>query len=170
MPRGFIGNYTLIKLDASKAISRFHRTAVGILKEAVRAWVASAESNIPSWSGMSRGALVKLAGLVGENVSTHTAPSAIKRIGNRRQLGEAQSSASLIKKRGRYGFTWKSNVFHLAVNENVDATQFGFRLIRPGPYNFRDKANAAFQKVVEDRLSSFPFPREAITSTVHKVG
>lgn len=159
MPRGLIGTYNLLSFNSRLAQAQLHNQAKRILTKGVKTWIKVAESKIPVWSGMSRGTLVKLAGQVGVNISLFVAPSAQPPSGpgDRSSQGIAQSQGNLIIVPGRYGFQYSSDVKHLAVNENVDATQFGFRLRNPGPYRFREEADAAFDKSIKSSLSSFPW-------------
>lgn len=156
---GLIGSYNLLTFNSRIAKALLHRSAQKILKTAVRAWLKVAESKIPVWSGMSRGTLVKLADQVGVNISLFVAPSARppRGPGDRSHLGQAQSTGRLVIIPGRYGFEYNSEVTHLAVNENADATQWGFHLKRPGPYHFRDAADKAFDESIKSGMSSFPW-------------
>lgn len=154
MPKGFIGSYSLLSFDSKIAQFLVHSQSQKVLRKAVKAWVSTAENIIPVWSGMSRGTLVKLAGQVGVNVSLFVAPGAQppKGPGDQSQEGISKSTGRLIIIPGRYGFEYSSQVFHLAVNENVDARQYGFRLQKPGPYHFREAADKAFNAEMEKGL------------------
>lgn len=159
MPQGFIGDISLLEFRAGFVESLLHRSFVGLLKECTKVWVKTAENIIPSWSGMSRGTLVKLGAQVGVNISLFVDSGALppKGPGDRSKLGEQQSQGRLVIERGRYGFVYASNVFHLAVNENADATIYGFRLRQPGPYQFRQAADNAFNDSLRKGLNEFPF-------------
>lgn len=159
MPNGFVGNISFLTFKSGIAQRLLHNQAQKVLKKAVREWVQTAEVNIPVWSGMSRGTLVKLGQQVGVNISLFVAPGANppKGPGDRSSQGRNQSDGRLVVQKGRYGFVYKSDVFHLAVNENADATVYGFKLKQPGPYQFRQAANNAFTNRMNAELRSFPF-------------
>ena len=154
MPKMF-GNLVVLKLSPaiiSSVRSRFKK----INRDGVKAWVETAAAVIPQWSGMSRATLKKLGDRVGVPVAAFPVPGPSGRQPpNRVAEGEAQSEGRLIEKSDIYGFVYKTNVFHLAVNENVDARKFGFKLVTPGPYNFRLKADLAYFKEIRSQLSKF---------------
>lgn len=155
MPR-MIGSLTTLSLPVSAMITDLDKRFRKLNREGVKAWVGTAAAIIPNWSGMSRATLKELAGRVGVQVAAFPAPGPSGRIPpNRVSDGEAQSQSGLIEKLGNYGYFYRSNVFHLAVNENVDATKFGFRLVRPGPYNFRQQADLAYLDTVNQGLRNF---------------
>lgn len=159
MPRGIIGDIPMFTFKSKIAKFLLHSQAEKILREAVKAWVKTAEENIPVWSGMSRATLVKLAATVNVNISLFVVPGAQapKGPGDRSSRGKNQSEGRLILEPGKYGFVYSSSVFHLAVNENVDATVYGFRLRHPGPYHFRAFSDRKFNDTVRAGLSKFPF-------------
>lgn len=156
MPQGFIGDISLLTFKSKIAQALLHRWAERLLKDAVTAWVKTAESIIPVWSGASRGTLVKLGSSVGVNISIFASPSA-KNAKTNENTGKDQSEGYLVSERGRYGFVYSTSLFHLAVNENADATLFGFHLINPGPYGFRAASDAEFNKVITEGMRRFPF-------------
>lgn len=158
------GNLTAIKISPV-LINNLNSRWKKINRDGVKAWVETAAAIIPQWSGMSRATLKKLGDRVGVPVAAFPVPGPSgKQPPNRVSEGEQQSSGKLIEKLGTYGFIYRTNVFHLAVNENVDARQFGFRLITPGPYRFRLQADLAYIKEIKRQLSTFnPQLRKFIT-------
>ena len=165
MPK-LTGNLLALKISPT-IIGNLHSRWKEINRDAVKAWVETAAAIIPQWSGMSRATLKKLGDRVGVSVAAFPVPG----VSNRVSQGEAQSKGSLIEKLGTYGFRYSTNVFHLAVNENVDARKFGFRLINPGPYRFRLKADTAYLREVKKQLSVFsPNLKKFITVKKVRIG
>lgn len=170
MPR-LTGNLLALKIS-STLIKNLDSRWKKINRDGVKAWVETAAAIIPQWSGMSRATLKKLGGRVGVQVAAFPMPGPSgRKPPDRVALGEQQSEGKLIEKLGTYGFIYSSNVFHLAVNENVDARQFGFRLVQPGPYRFRLKADLAYLREIRKQLSSFnPNLRRFITVRRIRIG
>lgn len=148
---------SLVTLKISKSIFNQYRSRFRqINKDGVRAWVETAASIIPQWSGMSRATLKKLGNRVGVQVAAFPVPgSSGRQPPNRTALGQQQSQGELIEKKTTFGFKYSTSVFHLAINEILDARQFGFRLRNPGPYNFRLKSDLAYIKEINRQLRSF---------------
>ena len=69
--------------------------------------------------------------------------------------------------KGRYVFTVPTTLPWLIINEYFDATQWGFHLKKPGPYDFQKKGQAAFRKFAE--TVRLPDPFECLKSTKIKV-
>jgi hypothetical protein len=116
-----------------------------ILKSCVKVWLSVAVSKIPTWSGMSRGTLLKLAEKVNYQISIFPTPNGQRREPGGISEGMDKSKGELLIQFPRYGFYWESTVKRLNINDAYDSRQWGFRLITPGPYHFRVTADAAFK-------------------------
>lgn len=155
MPR-FTTTLSLIKLDLKAAEAALHREIIEILKAGVKAWVERATSVIPNWSGASREVFREIGDAVG--ASFNSGP--VNRpwhVPDRRGLGRASSDYRLNLSGPIYEFEHTNNLPHLQINEQFDATQWGFKLLQPGPYNYREQAKRAYQNEVDARLRQRKF-------------
>lgn len=164
------GNLIGMTLD----IPAITRSVQDDLKQAmyqgIAAWVEEAKSNIPVWAGASRSALTQIAGYVGIPVfgpgkGTGAAHSNnIVAVPPRAKVSPADGAASESfvpphVEGKRIVSSWQTNLYHLSVNEvvNVNLLSHRFKLIQPGPYNLRQKCEAAVQKSFNDNLSRIQF-------------
>lgn len=126
-------------------------------------WLNAALSQIPIWSGASRGTFLKLAAKIGYSIGIGggvpwlSGPS----------YGEAHSTANLTVFDGAYVLEYTTNLWHLVYNEyndanaNPEAGRLFARLKQPGPYNFQDIAGESFRAFAKSvRL---PTPLRAMT-------
>lgn len=154
-----------IKIDIKKVQNSLHEQFVAVLREAVKVWVMTAQQNIPVWSGASQSTLKTLAGKVGVDIAVFPVPGAPDRTG----LGEGSGQGDLRINRGqgRYSFFYSTNLPYLIRNDTRDMSEaMRGRLKTPTPYQFREKADAAFRKIVGGRLGKLPINRilsQAIT-------
>lgn len=159
--QGFIGSLSALEFDGRAAKLLLHNTSIEIMKVGVRAWLAKAEDftirgsdvGMPIWSGASRATLQPVADIIGEQVSKfgQRAPGAPNRVSE----GLGSATAELKIQRGKYSFKYTSDLYHLEVNNDNDARQWGFRLIHPGPYKFIEQCNKAFYEAVAKELANF---------------
>ena len=106
------------------------------------------------WSGASRATFLALARNIEYNIPI------FPEVPSRVSQGEAQSAGKLDRGEttpGRYVFTYKATLPWLIINEYFDATQWGFHLKKPGPYEFQIKGQAAFRKFAETVRLPDPF-------------
>ena len=134
-----------------------------ILVDAVRAWIAVAQSILPVYSGASLSTIIHLAGLVGVTISVVPTDSALLHVGDGtfRGLASATPDAEIFLVPGRYGYKWQTTLEHLRLNDTTHVTKAHFegadRLIQPTPYQFKEQAEIAFQKVVDHGLARIDF-------------
>ena len=160
----FTGSLAAPRLDLSayrRAMDKHLREAIA---QALMAWLeATVLAEVPVWSGASRATFRALANHIEYNIPIFpVAPSRISR-------GEAESSGSLEtdEAKGRYVFKYQTTLPWLLINEYFDATQWGFNLRKPGPYDFQKKGQAAFRQFAE--TVRLPNPFEYLKSTKIKV-
>lgn len=179
---GLTGSYASITFDQNAASNYVRGRLREILRLGITAWVEEAKSIIPVWSGASRASLTQVAGLVGVAVfgpgkgstvahSNEPVPGVKNRVG----LGQSSESFEVNDsgEGGRFSFRWKSDLFHLNVNErtNVNALSHRFHLIQPGPYELRRHCNDAFKRTVDAELARFQFRiRQFIRTRRIKIG
>ncbi len=136
----------LVKLTVDDRAEKVLQAAMRrMVFEAWGAWLDKFLEVVPVWSGESVGSVIKLASLIKKNVSISPAATAP---GNFSRRGEAQGDAQLEESRGSVHIIFKTSVKHLIVNEFIDATIFGFRLKRPGPYKFTEQCKEAFVRSI----------------------
>ena len=156
----FTGSLAAPRLDLSayrRAMDKHLREAIA---QALMAWLeATVLAEVPVWSGASRATFRALANHIEYNIPIFpVAPSRISR-------GEADSSGSLEtdEAKGRYVFKYQTTLPWLLINEYFDATQWGFHLQKPGPYDFQKKGQAAFRQFAQSVC--LPNPCEYLQST-----
>lgn len=154
---GFVGSLAKVSFKGRIAQALMHKEFTRILKAGVLAYLREAERIIPIWTGESRGSLQPIADAIGKQVQTisksNTAP------GNLAPKGATQGHATLTVRRGFYQFSFESEVFKLNINERIDATEYGLRLRQPGPYNFREQCNDAFERAVLEEYEKLTLSR-----------
>ena len=160
-----------IKFDLRGYKKELQRHLTEELKSAARAWLERIikgplhdAGGMPVWSGASAATFLDLAAKVSYSFGiSPTAPSRIS-------LGKSHGTGEVLLEpnRGRYVFRYTTSLDHLIINESHDATQWGYKLRRPGPYNFiatgGDQFNEFAQKV---RLPNpFKFLKAGATITI----
>jgi hypothetical protein len=160
----FTGTLTALGIDMEKYRRTLDRHLREALAQAIVQWLeATVLAEVPVWSGASRATFLALARNVEYNIPIF--PAAPSRIG--RGIAESSGSLETDEARGRYVFQYRTTLPWLIINEYFDATQWGFHLKKPGPYDFQEKGKAAFRKFAEGvRL---PNPFECLKSTKIKV-
>lgn len=141
------------------------------LKKAATVWLnATVLLVIPVWSGASRATFLKLAREVGFplTVTGLKAPSRLlnqspSELGPRAGFQKSRGEVTTNSSSGIYTFTYQTDLFHLVFNEfnnanqNPTAGRLFSRLIQPGPYNFREIGQDAFEDYVRD-TTELPSP------------
>jgi hypothetical protein len=142
---GFFAELNFSRGSAEKAIDDAIEKA---LFKAWNAWVTEFIRIVPVWSGQSVGTILPLAEILGRvvpiNAPQGTAP------GNLSSLGAAKSSATLQGGRGKLTITYQTSLEHLIINEQFDARIWGFRLKKPGPYNFQKQCQEKFLETAKE--------------------
>lgn len=140
---------SLVKVELGKRTAFFLNSRFqNLLVEATKIWLGVMREEIPIWSGMSQSALKPIADAV--DVPLFIRP--VSGAPDRTAEGEAAGAGSgLETSRGVYELVFNSAVPHFAVNEFTDATKFGFRLKRPGPYHSQEKAADAFFDYIDSQ-------------------
>ena len=156
MPR-LTGTLSLVKLDLKAAQAALDRQLTEILKAGVKAWVERATSIIPVWSGASREVFRGIGDAVGASFDS-TPVSRPWHVPNRQGLGRSVSDYSINTAGPIYSFTHSHDEdFYLTFNELADMTTKGFRLLQPGPYNWRAQAKRAYENEVDPRIRKLKF-------------
>jgi hypothetical protein len=160
----FTGTLVAPRIDMAKYRNVLDKHLRETIAQAIMGWLeATVLAEVPVWSGASRATFLALARNIEYNIPIFpVAPSRVDR-------GMAESTGSLEADAmtGRYVFTYSTTLHWLCINEVADATQWGFHLKKPGPYDFQKKGQAVFRKFAENvRL---PDPFECLKSTQIKV-
>jgi hypothetical protein len=135
------------------------------LAEGVRLWIETSISEIPVWSGASRGTFLKLAAKVGYAVALGGGVPWL----NGPSYGQSKSAGRVTIFSGAYVAEYYTSLWHLVYNEynnandNPEAGRLFARLHKPGPYNFQSTAAKAF--LIFSRKVRLPSPRLALTRT-----
>lgn len=165
MPK-ITGNLAQIALDLDAALRDLDRQCTDILLDGAKEWTRTVVDIVPTWSGMSQASIQPIADLVGVPVFS----SPVSGAPDRQAAGRASGSASMtLGERGEYSFEWKSTVFHFLYNELNDATEVGFRLKQPGPYQSQRQASAAFFRVVNPRLRQIQFNLDTHVKVIRNI-
>ena len=158
-----------LRFDSAKYREALRKTLEEAITQAAFAWLQAVVSAVPSWSGASRGTLIKLASSFGAQVDisiSSTAPY------ERTDLGIANSEGRLNLDQADAGcvsFQYSTSLAHLIWNEynnaNITRDRTKWRhveLINPGPYRFQEKGQAAVKEAFQSvRL---PDPRQFIAT------
>ena len=128
------------KLDLAGYRTKLHEHMTQCLKEAAKKWLESIAHYIPVWSGASRSTFSPLASHV--EYALNISPVVTARIHFEMDYGIAEWTTDPIS--GQYVFSYVTTLAHLIINENYDATQWGFHLRQPGPYHFQARGDTAF--------------------------
>lgn len=142
------GFFAELNFSANSAIKAVDNQVKNDLFRAWDAWVTEFIRIVPVWSGQSVGTILPLAEILSRPV-TINAPQG-HAPGDESGRGAAQSSATLSGGNGRWFITYETALKHLIINEQLDARVFGFRLKRPGPYNFQEQGAKAFADAAKD--------------------
>jgi hypothetical protein len=160
----FTGTLRAPRIDLDKYRRVLDKHLREAIAQALMEWLeATVMAEVPVWSGASRATFLALARNIEYNIPIFpVAPSRISR-------GVSESSGSLEadEMKGRYVFTYQTTLPWLIINEYFDATQWGFHLRKPGPYDFQKKGEAAFRKAAA--TVRLPNPFECLKSTKIKV-
>ena len=148
-----------IELDVGKLTKKLMARYVNAIKFSARAWVKEAEANIPQYSGASHASLEAIAAGVGApSVSVFATQSAREHLGpteiaRRQAQARSESRGGFKQTATGISFFYETSLFWLALNETSNQqAAMGGRLITPGPYNFREKADKVAQEVITERL------------------
>jgi len=162
----FKGSLVTLHFSLSDYQKRLHETLSNEIAHAAFIWLEAVLSEIPTWSGASRATFLSLAREV--EYSLTIAPRAMSRIpyGQRHGDGEVKTDPA----KGLYTFSYETTLRWLVHNEynspDTDPEVF-YRLLKPGPYHFQQKGQAAFRKFAADvRL---PSPWKSLKVRRHKV-
>lgn len=132
----------MLKLDQyKKALDTRMRE---LLAQGLMEWLSAVEAVVPVWSGASRATFIKLGQLINYQVSTSGGNAPFRREETGLAMSTAEGFDETNTSKGYYAFTYGTTLPWLIVNEYNDATQWGFNLINPGPYDFQNKAKAKF--------------------------
>jgi hypothetical protein len=150
----FTGTLRAPRIDLDKYRRVLDKHLREAIAQALTEWLeATVMAEVPVWSGASRATFLALARNIEYNIPIFpVAPSRISR-------GVSESSGSLEadEMKGRYVFTYQTTLPWLIINEYFDATQWGFHLKKPGPYDFQKKGAAAFRRFAENVRLPNPF-------------
>lgn len=149
-------------LQLADFIRELEQRAARTLREAAREYIFTSISIIPVYGGASHATFVALADAI--DVPLQINPVARSTISQ----GLQSSSGEFNNDAPSFSFVYETDLPHLNVNEREDATRFGFRLITPGPYNFRAIAGAAAQSVLDSFTPpdfTARFTRRTLTSS-----
>jgi hypothetical protein len=147
-------SFSLMKLNTGNYKKALDTEMLKKLKEAVGVWIQAAITVIPVWSGASHGTFLKLASKIGMTFSISGGGGFPGMTGP--VYGDAHSQGRLTNWGGAYIAEYSTTLWHLIYNEynnanaNPEAGHVYSRLIRPGPYMFQDKANAAFSAYIDN--------------------
>lgn len=138
------------------------------IKAAATVWLnATVLSVIPVWSGAAQGTFLKLAQSVGFplTITGIRAPAGSHPRALGVQVGFQQSTGEVTDVRnGKVSFSYGTSLFHLVFNESRNANQspeegrLFARLIKPGPYNFREIGQEAFRQYTSSLSLPPPWP------------
>ncbi len=161
----FKSKLATIDFDIKGAIQRERIQYIDALKLGVRAWIQTAQANIPLWTGASRASLEKLVEVTNASFETGVAPikidistgppaaSAIGKFGDagiRERISQARQESTgefKINKRS-ISFSYSTSLPWLVNNELGITDSLSQLTKRPIPYNFLEKSDAAAQSVL----------------------
>lgn len=140
------------------------------LTNAAFEWVLAATAEIPVWSGASHATFLLLAREIGFQLSIAEAPNAPRRVNY--GLRNSEGSFEANPDSGRFQFSYETSLKHLIYNEfnNANVTpdpDLFSRLLKPGPYQFQDRAREAYLRAI--RGIGIPDPRKFIKIKVKRV-
>jgi hypothetical protein len=160
----FTGTLVAPRIDMAKYRSVLDKHLRETIAQAIMDWLETTVlAEVPVWSGASRATFLALARSIEYNIPIFpVAPSRVDR-----GMSESSGSLEADATKGRYVFQYQTTLPWLIINEYFDATQWGFHLKKPGPYDFQKKGQAAFRKFAE--AVRLPNPFECLKSTQFKV-
>lgn len=132
----------LPSFDYDAYVLALQRIALETISRASLEYITTALSIIPVYGGASHATFTALAEAAG--VPLQINPIARNRIAE----GIAASDGGIESNGNEYSFTYQTSLPHLNVNERENVNERGFNLRNPGPYNFRQAANAAAEQVI----------------------
>ena len=150
--------YLKVSLNIDKITKRILTRAENAIKAGAKAWVLSALDNIPVYSGASRASLDKIATAVGiKGIGIFSVSSAQVRLGSakilaRQNQGRDESIGEIRKTKTTISFFYATTLPWLVANELGEQDKVSRNLIKPIPYNFRDKGNIVAQKEIIRKL------------------
>jgi len=145
----FKGYFVTLQFDMSDYQKRLHETLSNEIAHAAFIWLETVLAEIPTWSGASRATFLRLAREVEYSLTID--PRAVNRIPYGQRHGDGEIVAD--PKKGLYTFSYSTTLRWLVHNEfNTPETdpEVFYRLLKPGPYNFQEKGQAAFRKFAAD--------------------
>ncbi len=150
----FTGTLRAPRIDLDKYRRVLDKQLREDIAQAIMQWLeATVLAEVPVWSGASRATFLALARNIEYNIPI--SPVAPSRVG--RGMAESSGSLETDAMKGRYVFQYQTTLPWLIVNEYFDATQWGFHLKKPGPYDFQKKGEAAFRSFAENVRLPNPF-------------
>ena len=162
----FTGSLVTLQFTLSDYQKRLHEHLSNEIAHAAFVWLEAVLSEIPTWSGASRATFLRLAREVEYVLSI--SPTTLNRIPYGQRHGDGEVTADPAK--GVYTFRYETTLRWLVHNEfnSPDSDPAVFhRLLKPGPYHFQQKGQAAFSKFASDvRL---PSPWKSLKVRKHKV-
>ena len=164
----FTGNLVSPVLDLTAYKKKLHEQLLDDLNRVAFAWLDTVLAEIPNWSGASRATFLQLARQVG--YSLIISPKVISRESFGASHGSGKIIANLSK--GIYTFTYSTDLKWLVSNEYRHNTKKNdpsvfHRLLRPGPYQFQKKGQAAFER--EAQGVRLPSPWKSLKLKTHRV-
>ncbi len=139
--------YLKVSLNVDKITKRILTRVENAVTAGAKAWVRSALDNIPVYSGASMASLDKIANAIGVNLGVFSTTNARIRLGpaevrKRQQQGRDESTGELRKTKTTISFFYATRLPWLVANELGERDEVSGNLIKPIPYNFREKGNA----------------------------
>ena len=164
----FKGKLVSFDINMAKYKKKLHEQLLEDLGRVAFAWLDEVLAEIPEWSGASRATFLQLARKVG--YSLNISPKVISREAFGAQHG--QGSMTTDKAKGRYTFTYSTDLKWLVSNEYKHNTSKNdpsvfHRLLRPGPYHFQKAGLAAFER--ESQGVRLPNPWKYLKLTNHRI-
>jgi hypothetical protein len=152
----FKGTFRAMKFDLDgyrRAVDKHLRETIAM---ALMEWLeATVLAEIPVWSGASRATFLAVARHIQYSIPIFSV-APVNRVGQgmAESVGELETDSA----KGRYVFKYSTTLPWLIVNEYFDATQWGFNLKKPGPYNFQLKGQLAFESFAANVRLPNPLP------------
>jgi len=150
----FTGTLRAPRIDLDKYRRLLDTKLREAIAQAIFEWLeATVLAEVPVWSGASRATFLALARNIEYDIPI--SPVAPSRLGQGMSASSGSLEADAMK--GRYVFHYSTTLPWLCINEVADATQWGFHLKKPGPYDFQKKGAAAFRRFAENVRLPNPF-------------
>lgn len=162
----FKGSLVTLQFSLSDYQKRLHETLSNEIAHAAFVWLEAVLSEIPTWSGASRATFLRLAREAEYTLTID--PKVANRIPYGQRHGDGEITTDPEK--GRYTFSYETTLrwlIHNEYNSPESDPEVFYRLLKPGPYHFQQKGQAAFRKfAAEVRL---PSPWKSLTVRRHRV-